>query len=104
MSWIAILRGQRSLDLAATTGVHEVTDVTKYLMARANVVCSTSALLKNGPSKITEFKQGLLDWLEENGYQSVEELRGCMRREYVDNPELFERANYIKLLSSYPQS
>jgi hypothetical protein len=39
--------------------------------------------------------------LHEHGYQSVDELRGCMRREYVDNPELFERANYIKLLSSY---
>lgn len=101
MSWIAILRGQRSLDLAATTGVHETTDIIKYLMAGANVVCSTSAMLKNGPAKMKEFKKGLEDWLEENGYNDVEELRGCMRREYVDDPELFERANYIKLLKSY---
>lgn len=102
MSWIAILRGQRSLDLAATTGVHAVEEVIKYLMAGANVVCSTSALLKHGPQKMTELKQGLEDWLEENGYVDVDELRGCMRREYVDNPELFERANYIKLLKRYP--
>ena len=102
MSWIAILRGQRKLDLAATTGVHEVADIIKYLMAGANVVCSTSALLKNGPAKMTEFKQGLADWLDENGYNDVDELRGCMRREFVDHPELFERANYIKLLRSYP--
>ncbi|MDF3131035.1 dihydroorotate dehydrogenase-like protein [Kiritimatiellaeota bacterium B1221] len=102
MSWIAILRGQRTLDLAATTGVHEVDDVIKYLMAGANVVCSTSALLSHGPEKLTEFKQGLAHWLDENGYNDVDELRGCMRREFVDNPELFERANYIKLLSSYP--
>ncbi|WFB37426.1 dihydroorotate dehydrogenase-like protein [Kiritimatiellota bacterium B12222] len=104
MSWIAILRGQRSLDLAATTGVHEITDIIKYLMAGANVVCSTSALLKHGPAKMTEFKTGLTHWLEENGYNTADELRGCMRREFVDNPELFERANYIKLLSSYPSS
>ena len=102
MSWIAILRGQRSLDLAATTGVHCISDVIKYLMAGANVVCSTSALLQNGAEKLTQFKTELEDWLEENGYKNVEELRGCMRREYVDNPELFERANYIKLLKSYP--
>ena len=104
MSWIAILRGQRKLDLAATTGVHSTNDILKYLMAGANVVCSTSALLQNGPGKLAEFKKELEDWLEENGYQTVDELRGCMRREYVDNPELFERANYIKLLSSYPGS
>jgi dihydroorotate dehydrogenase (fumarate) len=101
MSWIAILRSQRTLDLAATTGVHGVEDVLKYLMAGANVVMSTSALLQNGPSMLTTLNQGLTDWLHEHGYQSVDELRGCMRREYVDNPELFERANYIKLLSSY---
>lgn len=102
MSWIAILRGQRKLDLGATTGVHELADIIKYLMAGANVVCSTSALLQNGPAKLTAFKQGLADWLEENGYENVDELRGCMRREYTDHPELFERANYIKLLNSYP--
>jgi dihydroorotate dehydrogenase (fumarate) len=102
LSWISILRGQRQLDLAATTGVHNVDGVIKYLMAGANAVCSTSALLQNGPAKMSEFKKGLIDWLDSNGYESVNELRGCMRREYVDNPELFERANYIKLLSSYP--
>ncbi|MGA0333611.1 MAG: dihydroorotate dehydrogenase-like protein, partial [Kiritimatiellia bacterium] len=57
---------------------------------------------QNGPAKLSEFKQGLENWLTENGYTDVNELRGCMRREYVDNPELFERANYIKLLRSYP--
>lgn len=102
LSWIAILRAQRRLDLAATTGVHSTQDVVKYLMAGANVVCSTSALLQHGSAKLTEFKQGLATWLEENGYADVNELRGCMRREYIDHPELFERANYIKLLNSYP--
>lgn len=101
MSWIAILRSQRTLDLAATTGVHSVEDIIKYLMAGANAVMTTSALLQHGPSLLTTLKQGLTEWLEEHGYESVDELRGCMRREYVDNPELFERANYIKLLSSY---
>lgn len=100
LSWIAILRGQLSLNLAATTGAHAAEDVVKYLMAGADIVCSTSALLKHGPEKLTEFRAGLEAWMEQNGYDDVGGLRGCMRREYVDNPELFERANYIKLLSS----
>jgi dihydroorotate dehydrogenase (fumarate) len=99
LSWIAILRSQRSCSLAATTGVHGTENVIKYLMAGADAVMSTSALLQNGPSFLTELKQGLTDWMDAHDYSSLDDLRGCMRREYVDNPELFERANYIKLLS-----
>jgi dihydroorotate dehydrogenase (fumarate) len=100
MSWIAILRNQRKLDLAATTGVHAIDDVIKYLMAGADLVMSTSAILKNGPSAFTTLTNELSKWLSEHGYENVEDLRGCMRREYVDNPELFERANYMKLLGN----
>jgi dihydroorotate dehydrogenase (fumarate) len=101
LSWIAILRGQRSCSLGATSGVHGAEQVIKYLMAGADAVMTTSALLKNGPGHLTSLVQGLQTWMEEHGYDHLETLRGCMRREYVDNPELFERANYIKLLSGY---
>lgn len=101
LSWIAILRGQRSCSLAATSGVHGPEQLIKYLMAGADAVMTTSALLKNGPGFLNDLKQGLLDWMASHEYQSLDTLRGSMRREYVDNPELFERANYIKLLSAY---
>lgn len=102
LSWIAILRGQRSCSLAATSGVHGPENVLKYLMAGADVVMSTSALLQNGPGFLTELLRGVTEWMTSHDYASVQQLQGCMRREYVDNPELFERANYIKLLNSYP--
>jgi len=100
LSWIAILRGQRQLDLAATTGVHHAEDVVKLLMAGANAVCSTSALLRHGPEHLRTLNAGLVEWMDRHEYEHVEDLRGCMRREYTENPELFERANYIKLLQS----
>jgi|GEM_PF-1887613 len=67
----------------------------------ATVVCSTSAMLKNGPAKITAAKKRREGWLKENSYKNVDELCGCMQREYVDNPKFFERANYSKLLEIY---
>jgi dihydroorotate dehydrogenase (fumarate) len=104
LSWIAILRGQRTCSLAATSGVHSVTEVIKYLMAGADVVMATSALLKNGPEFLSELKEELVFWMNTNGYDEIDTLRGCMRREHVDHPELFERANYIKLLKNYKNS
>jgi dihydroorotate dehydrogenase (fumarate) len=98
LSWIAILRGQRTLDLAATSGIHAPEDAVKALMAGANAVCSTSALLKHGPEHLATLGDGLLAWMDDHGYGTVDELRGCMRRDHTEHPELFERANYIQLL------
>ena len=98
LAWIAILRGQRTLDLAATSGVHTPEDAVKALMAGADAVCATSALLKNGPEHLSTLRDGLLAWMDAHEHQTLDTLRGCMRREHTDQPELFERANYIQLL------
>ena len=47
--WIALLYGRVKASLAATTGVHSAVEAIKYLMAGADVVMSTSALLQQGP-------------------------------------------------------
>lgn len=101
LSWISILRGQRSCSLGATSGVHRPEEAIKYLMAGADAVMTTSSLLQNGPNHLTYLLEGMKKWMETHEYKDLTTLKGCMRREYVDNPELFERANYIKLLNSY---
>ena len=47
--WISLLYGRVSASLAATTGVHSAVEAIKYLMAGADVVMSTAALLQQGP-------------------------------------------------------
>ncbi len=48
-TWIALLRGRVSASLAATSGVEGPLDVVKFLLAGADVVMTTSALLRHGP-------------------------------------------------------
>ena len=48
LMWIAILHGRVEASLAATRGVETAQEVVKYLMAGADVVMTTSALLRNG--------------------------------------------------------
>ncbi|MET0167549.1 MAG: hypothetical protein ABW318_21445 [Vicinamibacterales bacterium] len=47
--WISLLYDRLSASLAATTGVHSAVEAIKYLMAGADVVMSTAALLQQGP-------------------------------------------------------
>jgi dihydroorotate dehydrogenase (fumarate) len=99
--WIAILHGRLKASLAATTGVHGATEIVKYLMAGADTVMTTSALLKNGVSFLSTLLGELKMWMERREYESVEQMKGSMSQQSVADPSAFERANYIKILESY---
>ncbi len=99
--WIALLHGRLKCSLAATTGVHTVVEAIKYLMAGADVVMSTSALLQQGPSFLSRLLDDLSDWMEKKGYESVEQLRGSMSQKSIPDSTAFVRGNYIRILESY---
>ena len=46
----------------------------------------------------------MLEWLEEHEYSSIDQLRGSVSRAAADDPEAFERTNYMKALRSYSSS
>jgi len=99
--WIAVLYGRLRASLGATRGVHTPVEVVKYLMAGADAVMTTSALLKNGIDYLTTLRDGLETWMEMHNYVSVAQMKGSMSQQNVADPTAFERANYIKTLESY---
>jgi dihydroorotate dehydrogenase (fumarate) len=58
-TWIALLHGRVRASLAATSGVEVPTDLARYLLAGADVVMTTSALLRHGPDYASELLGGL---------------------------------------------
>ncbi len=99
--WIAVLHGRVNASLAATRGVQTPTEIIKYVMAGADVVMTASALLRNGAGHIKTLVDGTSDWMNRRGYESVEQMKGSMSQRNVADPAAFERANYIKVLSSF---
>ena len=61
----------------------------------------TSAILEHGPERFRIVREDLLRWMEEHEYQSIRQMQGSMTLGKVPNPQAFERANYIRVLSSY---
>jgi dihydroorotate dehydrogenase (fumarate) len=102
LRWIAILHREVPASLAASTGVHTAADAVKVLMAGADVVMMTSALLRHGPEHLRAVEAGLRDWLEEHGMQTVGHLRGMRSQRSIRDPGAWERANYITMLAGYP--
>ena len=103
LHWIAILFGHVKADLAATGGVHGAEDVVKAMMAGARVAMMTSALLLNGIDHLGNVRRALLDWMETHEYTSIAQMQGSMSYRSVADPTAYERANYMRVLSSYVQ-
>ena len=101
LRWIAILYGRVQVDFALTSGVHTAIDLLKAMMAGASATTVASAFLENGVSRATEILADVEAWMEEHEYESIEQMKGSMSQQAVAEPETFERANYMKVLSSY---
>lgn len=99
--WIAVLSGRIDASLAASTGVEDSEQVLKYLLAGADVVMMTSALLRNGPRYIEKLLTGTVSWLSARNIEAVDKIRGLLSQSNFRNPDSFGRANYMKILQAY---
>ncbi len=103
LHWIANLRGSVKGSLAASSGVYDGADAMKLLLAGADVVMATSALLRHGPEHLVVMERFLREWMVARDYVSVNELRGSVSRENVPDPQVYERSNYYQVIHSWRQ-
>ena len=101
LHWVAIIHGHIGADMAITGGVHSAQDVLKSMMAGARVAMMTSALLENGVEYLDTVRAGMIRWMEEHEYESINQMCGSMSQRNVPDPAAYERANYMRVLSSY---
>lgn len=101
LRWIALLHGHVKASLAATSGIHTAADVLKILMAGADVTMLCSVLLRKGASHIGVIEREMRQWMEQHEYESVAQLKGCLSQEKCPEPSAFERAQYMRVLSTW---
>ncbi len=70
-------------------------------MVGADVAHVCSVLFKKGLDEIGRLVAGVKLWMEEHEYDSIRQMKGSMSQQSIAEPAAFERANYIKVLSSY---
>jgi len=96
--WIAILAGRTSASLAASSGVATPIDVVRCLLAGADAVMTTSALLRNGPGYISVLTAGLRAWMDEREFATVADMRGVMSWQRSSDRSAYTRASYLRIL------
>lgn len=99
-TWIAALANHTDASLAATSGVEEAADVVRYLLAGADVVMTTSALVRHGAGYVRSLLLGLQDWMYRRGYSSVADFRGLLAVPVNADGQALQRAGYVAALES----
>jgi dihydroorotate dehydrogenase (fumarate) len=103
LRWLAILSGRCSASLAASGGVHTAMDAIKAVMTGAHGVQLVSALLKHGPGHLKNMLADFRQWMLENEYESVRQMRGSLSLARCPDPGSFERGNYMRVLNSWQE-
>jgi dihydroorotate dehydrogenase (fumarate) len=99
LRWVAIMAKRVKLSLAASTGVHDGEAVVKQLLAGATVVQVASALYKHGPAYLLDMTKFVNDWMESKGFNYVDQFRGKLSQETSENPDAYERVQFMKYFS-----
>ncbi|TCO09102.1 dihydroorotate dehydrogenase-like protein [Natronoflexus pectinivorans] len=102
LRWVAIVSDKvKNIEVAASTGIHDGDAVIKQLLAGARVTQVCSSVYKNGPEVITRMVKKLEEWMDEKKFKTIDELRGLMSYKKIQNPVLYERAQFMRYFSKF---
>ena len=95
LRWTGILSGIVSCELAATTGIHTTDTALKFILAGASAVQVASVLYREGPSAITRMNQGISDYMDQKGFQTLADLKGSLSQS-TSSAQAWERVQFMK--------
>jgi dihydroorotate dehydrogenase (fumarate) len=98
LHWTAILADRVPVPLVVGGGVHHFFDVVKAIMAGATAVQVVSCLLRNGVGHLGMLVRELRQFMEEQDFRSLAQMRGCLNLRNCPSPDAFERINYRRTL------
>lgn len=101
LRWVAIASSLvDKLDYAVSGGAHTPQAVIKSILAGATAVEMCSAIYENTAAYIAELNKFLADWMDKNGYDSVEQFKGKLNAKDIEGITMWERTQFLKYFSS----
>jgi len=99
LRWVALMSGRVQCDLASSTGIHDGKALIKQLLAGASAVQVVSTVYSNGIDQIQKMVGDLENWMDEKGFNYIDQFKGKMSRPEGANPSSFERIQFMKYFS-----
>ena len=103
--WIAIASAKvPRLDYAMSGGVYTGKDIVKAVLAGASVTEVCSAVYRSGHKVIGEMKEELSRWMDEKGYETLDQFRGRVNAQALgEEVGPFERTQFMRYYGGYEE-
>ncbi len=101
LRWVGLVNAALpKLEIAASTGIHDGEAVIKQLLAGAQVAQVCSSVYINGNQVIAGMVADLEKFMEKWNFKTIEDFRGRLSYGKLEDPRLYERAQFMKYFSS----
>lgn len=101
LRWVGLVSAALpKLEIAASTGVHDGEAVIKQLLAGAQVAQVCSTVYINGVQVIDGMLKDLEKFMQKWNFSSVEDFRGRLSYAKIEDPHMYERAQFMRYFSS----
>ncbi|MEX0985964.1 MAG: dihydroorotate dehydrogenase-like protein [Bacteroidales bacterium] len=84
--------------IVANNGIFEGTDVVKLVLAGADAIEAVSTFYHNGIKHVSTMLSEIENWMERKGYKTLEEFRGTLSSNTINDPFVYKRAQYIDMI------
>lgn len=98
LRFAGLLHGNLEGSICISRGIYDANDVVKMILAGADVVQMVSTIYRNSPSVISDILMDLNKWMDEKGYNSLDDFRGKLSRKNMKDPFAYQRAQYVDIL------
>ena len=99
LQWVALMKDRIKTPMAASTGIHDGASFVKLLLAGAQANYIVSGIFKHGATVITEILDYLNSYLDQNNFESVNDIIGLLSQGNIANPKAYERMQFMKYFS-----
>lgn len=98
LRYAGLLHGNTRADICTSSGIYGGKDIAKMVLAGATCIQVVSALYRNQIDHIGVMLQELRTWMEQKGYDKLDDFRGKLSRKNTPNPWIYQRAQYVQML------
>lgn len=98
LRFTALAAGNIKAQIIATNGIHYGNDAIKLILAGAQAVQVVSTVYKNGFEGIKNMIVDMEKWMDRKEYDTLEEFRGKLSKNKINDPYAYKRAQYIDIL------
>jgi len=98
LRYMGLLHGKVKANLIGNSGIIEGKDVVKMILAGADAVQVVSTLYQNGLDYVSVMLKDIEEWMAKKDYKSIQEFKGLLSKEKINDPYAYKRAQYVDIL------